>query len=431
MHATSTGPLTGIRVLDLSTVYAAPITAMLLGDFGADVHQGRAPARRPGPHPRLEQGRPRPVVEGHRPQQAHGHAQPRQAARARSCCARLVADADVLIENFRPGVMEKWGLGPDALQRDQPRAGDAAGHRVRPDRPLRAAARVRHAGRGDERASPTRPASRTGRRRCRRSGSPTASPASPARYAVLLALYHRDAKRRPGQVIDLVAARAAAGILGPGPSVYDQLGIVAGPARQPLAQQRPAQRLPHPRRPLGGDLGQRHLDRRARDAPGRAGRTSPTSRGSPRPASAADAPRCSTAPSQNGSPRATSTRSSTAFEDAGAAIAPIYDVEQLVNDPHVHGPRHDHHRRRRGPRPAEDAEPDLPAGRAPRAHPLHGGRRLGQDNDAVYAELSASTAEQLAELRERGGHLMDRSYLFAPGHNAKLLTGCSPPAPTR
>ena len=37
------GPLSGIRVLDVSTVYAAPITAMLLGDYGAGRDQGRAP----------------------------------------------------------------------------------------------------------------------------------------------------------------------------------------------------------------------------------------------------------------------------------------------------------------------------------------------------------------------------------------------------
>src|SRR4029079_754565 len=47
-------------------------------------------------------------------------------------------------------------------------------------------------------------------------------------YAVMLALYHRDASGGPGQIIDLSLLEPLAGILGPGPSVYDQLGIISG-----------------------------------------------------------------------------------------------------------------------------------------------------------------------------------------------------------
>ena len=77
--ATPRQPLDGVRVLDCGTVYAAPITAMLLADFGADVVKVEHPRGRPGPHPRLERGRARPVVEGHLPQQALRHPEHRQA----------------------------------------------------------------------------------------------------------------------------------------------------------------------------------------------------------------------------------------------------------------------------------------------------------------------------------------------------------------
>ena len=88
-----------------------------------------------------------------------------------SVFGRLAATADVVIENFRPDTLERWGLGYDVLSADNPGLVLARvnGFGLPP------AARLRHPGRGDERGSPPPPASPTGRRRCRRSGWPTGS----------------------------------------------------------------------------------------------------------------------------------------------------------------------------------------------------------------------------------------------------------------
>ena len=63
----------------------------------------------------------------------------------------LAAGADVLIENFRPGTLERLGLGPEVLHATQSRARDPARHRLRSGRSVRVASGVRHDGRGDER----------------------------------------------------------------------------------------------------------------------------------------------------------------------------------------------------------------------------------------------------------------------------------------
>ena len=127
------GPLTGLRVLDLGTVYAAPITAMLLGDWGADVIKVE--------HPRGDPARTHGLTKD-----GHGLwwkviARNKRAItlnfskpEGQDILRRLVAQADVVIENFRPGVLEKWGLGPGGAAEDQPGPGGAAGHRLRPDR---------------------------------------------------------------------------------------------------------------------------------------------------------------------------------------------------------------------------------------------------------------------------------------------------------
>jgi crotonobetainyl-CoA:carnitine CoA-transferase CaiB-like acyl-CoA transferase len=108
------GPLGGIRVLDISTVYAAPITAMLLGDFGADVIKVE--------HPRGDLARSHGANK-------NGHGLWWKVISRNKRCVTLnlgtsegqqifralARDADVLVENFRPGVLEGWGLGPERL----------------------------------------------------------------------------------------------------------------------------------------------------------------------------------------------------------------------------------------------------------------------------------------------------------------------------
>src|SRR5260370_5866832 len=113
------GPLNGVRVLDISTVYAATITAMLLGDYGADVlkieHPSGDPARTHG-HSKDGPGLWWKVIGRNKRAVTLNLSLPA----GRELLERLAADADVLIENFRPGVMEKWGLGPDRLHQVNP-----------------------------------------------------------------------------------------------------------------------------------------------------------------------------------------------------------------------------------------------------------------------------------------------------------------------
>ncbi|WP_379923411.1 CaiB/BaiF CoA transferase family protein [Erythrobacter sp. R86502] len=101
------GPLAGLRVLEFSGIGPGPHVAMLLADLGADVVRVERPGVAPG-NPVVERARHRLAVDL---KSDDGKAQVRAAAEK----------ADVLIEGFRPGVMERLGLGPDALHSANPR----------------------------------------------------------------------------------------------------------------------------------------------------------------------------------------------------------------------------------------------------------------------------------------------------------------------
>lgn len=116
------GPLTGVRVLDLSRVLAGPYCSMALGDMGADVLKVEHPVggddtRRFGP----------PFVGGISTYYLSVNRNKRslaldfKAPAGRAVLDRLIDGADVLLENFRPGVLDKLGLGYAACGARNPR----------------------------------------------------------------------------------------------------------------------------------------------------------------------------------------------------------------------------------------------------------------------------------------------------------------------
>jgi crotonobetainyl-CoA:carnitine CoA-transferase CaiB-like acyl-CoA transferase len=112
----TSGPLAGLRVVDLSTMISGNWTTMTLADFGADVVKVEHPDNH---DPVRDWG---PFHEGHSMWwKSLGHNKRSvtldlSTDEGQEVALALVADADVVVENFRPGTMERWGLGFDDLR---------------------------------------------------------------------------------------------------------------------------------------------------------------------------------------------------------------------------------------------------------------------------------------------------------------------------
>ncbi|HET6228956.1 MAG TPA: CoA transferase [Longimicrobiaceae bacterium] len=123
---TGAQPLAGLRVLDLSRVLAGPLCTMMLGDLGADVIK----VERPGTGDDTRQWGP-PWSEGDAGRESAYYLCVNRNKRSvaadlkdeagRALVRRLARDADVLVENFAPGMLDAWGLGYDALSAGNPR----------------------------------------------------------------------------------------------------------------------------------------------------------------------------------------------------------------------------------------------------------------------------------------------------------------------
>ncbi len=216
--------LEGIRILDVSTLFAGPLAATILSDFGADVIKVE--------HPRGD------------PVRHHGYSKDGvplwwkmlsrnkrtvtlnlSTAEGQDIMCRLVEDSDVLIENFRPGTLERWNLAPERLQTINPRLviarvtgfGQFGPYSGRPGFGTLAEAMSGFAHiTGDPDGPPTLPPF----------GLADGITAQATANAILMALYHRDVHGGPGQVLDIAIIEPILTILGPQPIVYDQLGIV-------------------------------------------------------------------------------------------------------------------------------------------------------------------------------------------------------------
>lgn len=107
-HAASAAPLSGVRIIEFAGLGPGPFAGMMLADMGAEVIRiDRAGAGSP-PEDFLARGRKSIILDLKKPD-------------AKDVALRLLSTADALIEGFRPGVMERLGLGPEAVHAVNPK----------------------------------------------------------------------------------------------------------------------------------------------------------------------------------------------------------------------------------------------------------------------------------------------------------------------
>jgi crotonobetainyl-CoA:carnitine CoA-transferase CaiB-like acyl-CoA transferase len=326
-------PLEGIRVIDASTILAGPLCCQILGDFGADVIKIEHPADGDNMrgHGYQKNGIPLWWKEIGRNKKVVGLNL--GVAEGAEVFRRLTATADVVVENFRPGTFERWGLGPAELHALNPGLvlarvtgwGQTGPYSSRPGFGTLAEAMSGFAYMtGEENGPPTSPAFGLADSICGIAAS----------SAVLMALRHREQQGGTGQVIDMSLLEPIMTAVGPGPTVYQQLGIVE----------------------------QRHGNRSTNNAPRNTYQTKDRSWVAVSASAQAVAERVLRLVGhpevveqpwfRTGRGRfehaelldqyvsdwiAVRTQDEVlqAFEEAGAPIAPIYDARGIVNDPHI------------------------------------------------------------------------------------------------
>lgn len=392
------GPLDGIRVLDIATILAAPLTAQILGDQGAEVIKVE--------HPRRPDG-----FRGHgRSVDGHGLWWKELARNKRAITLdlkhpdgaevlrTLVREADVVVENFRPGTLERWGLGPEDL------------HAINPGLII-----LRVTGYGQEGPYADRPAFGTlveamsgfahltgeadGPPQLPAFGLADSIAAMAGASAITMALYHRDARGGTGQVIDMSLLEPIMTAVGPAPNVYAKTG----------------------------EIQQRNGNRSSNNAPRNLYQTSDGHWVGVSTSANVIAERVMTLVGhpevidepwfEHGSERAKHTdlldgyvggwigertrdEVIEAFQEAGAAVAPVYSAKELVEDPQVR------YREMLTEVQDEDLGSLLQHNVLWRMSATPGsirstGRRHGQDTDAVLAEAGLDE-QRIAELREQG-----------------------------
>ncbi|WP_330303879.1 MULTISPECIES: CoA transferase [unclassified Streptomyces] len=324
------GPLAGLRVLDLATLFAGPLAATMLGDFGAEVIKVEHPAK-PDPS------------RGHGPSKDGIGLWWKLLGRnkrtitldlstpgGRETLLRLAATADVIIENFRPGTLEKWDLGWEELSAANPRLvlarvtgfGQFGPYAHRPGFGTLAEAMSGFAAiTGEPDSPPTLPPF----------GLADSIAGLATAYAVMTALTARD-RSGEGQVVDMAIIEPILTVLGPQPIWYDQLGHV-----QPRTGNRSANNAPrNTYRTADGSwvavsTSAQSIAERVMRLVGR-----PDVIEEPWFATGADRARHADILDEAvGAWIARRTRAEVleAFEKAEAAVAPIQDVRDVMNDP--------------------------------------------------------------------------------------------------
>ncbi|HVA86403.1 MAG TPA: CoA transferase [Candidatus Saccharimonadales bacterium] len=326
------GPLHGLVVLDAATLLAGPLIATILGDYGAEVIKVE--------HPKGD------------PLRGHGYAKDGvglwwkvvgrnkksitlnlKVPEAAEIFKRLVEKADVLIENFRPGTLEGWGLGWNVLREVNPGLVMTRVTGFGQTGPY-----AQRAGFGTLAEAMSGFAHITGES----DGPPTLPPfgladgvaAMAGTWATMFALYERDVHHGPGQFIDLAIYEPLLTILGAQPTVYDQLGVIQTRIGNRSVNNAPRNTYQtRDRRWVAVSTSSDNIAERVMRLVGHPEVISEdwfrSGRGRAAHADLLDGMVADWI-SQRDYAEVMSV-----FEESGAAIAPIYDTEQLLDDPQV------------------------------------------------------------------------------------------------
>ena len=391
------GALHGVRVVEMGQLIAGPFCGKTLAEFGADVVK----IEPPGAGDPLRQWRL--IQDGTsvwwqvQSRNKRSVALDLRQAEGQQLARDLIAQADVLIENFRPGTLEAWGMGPDALLALNPRLimvrisgyGQTGPYRDLPGFGAigEAMGGLRHLT-GEPGRVPVRVGVSIG----------DTLAALHATIGVMMALYHRDQRGGTGQVIDVALHEAVFNVMEsllPEYSVFGAVREAAGSALPGIAPSN-AYRCSNGYVLVAGNgdsIFKRLMDVIGRPElgadPGLAGNAGRVARVAELDA-AIEAWTCS--------------RTVQAVLDAlNAARVPagkVYTVADIAADPHYRArdmiltqqTREGYTLEVPGIVPKLSATPGTVRSAAP---------RLGEDTDAVLLEMGLSTA-QIAELRQRG-----------------------------
>ena len=412
------GPLVGVKVLDLSTIIAGGTATSLLGDFGAEVvkveqPKGGDPLRKWGPfYPsqrRSEESSDEEVDPEYSEEEVSiwwkVHSRNKKSitldlrrSEGQALLKRLAKEADLLIEGFRPGTLERWGLGPDQLGEVNPKL-----------------VVVRFSGFGQTGPYKDRPGFGTVAE-CMSgmvamsgfSDTPPMLPPVPmgdevagvfGAMAALMALYHRDAGGGGGgQVVDVSLFEPIFRLIIPHITLYDLLNIVRHRVGNEFPDAAPRTMLKtgddrwlglsatsqSTWEDLANAVGMPELmdDPRFKDNASRVANREELN-----------------AVLQGWMVDKALEQAMDILVPAGGVVGPVYDVAQIVADPHYQA---------RGD-VLEIEDPDLGPTKMVGVVPkfsstpgavTHGGPSLGEHNGEVYSTWLGLDSEQLRQLRE-------------------------------
>lgn len=393
------GPLDGVTVIEAGTMLSVPTVGRLLADFGAEVIK----IERPGVGDLSREFGPQKDGVGiwwkYLGRNKKSITLNLKTDEAKAIFTELTKDADILLENFRPGTLEEWGIGYEILSDLNP-----------------GLVMLRLSGFGQTGPYSEKPGFGTLAEAmsgfATLNGYPDRSPLLPptgladhisalfGAFSVMYALYYRDANDGTGQYIDVSLIEPVLNILGPQPTIYDQLGKVEKRTGNQSTSSAP--RNVYRTKDdewVALSASAQPLAMRVFDAIGR-----PDLKSDPRFETNENRVKNKEELDSiikewmNNHTRDEIIR---IFDENDATIAPVYDVRDIMND--------EHYQARDAIIQVEDDQLDQPAVQnvfpkfsESKGRIDHLGPELGEHNHRVLQERLQYTEEQIEEFREQG-----------------------------